>query len=97
MTGAEIDTLIALVEQGPLWDGDVPSKVGRDNLIERGLACRVIVAGNDGFTAATYLGRDTYREHFGTALGGKADTIAEARANRIARRAVLAAQGGKDA
>ena len=26
--------------------------------------------------------------------GGKADTIAEARANRIARRAVLAAQGG---
>lgn len=33
MTGAEKDTLIALVEQGPLWDGDVPSKVGRDALI----------------------------------------------------------------
>lgn len=29
MTGAEKDTLIALVEQGPLWDGDVPSKTGR--------------------------------------------------------------------
>ena len=40
MRGAELDTLIALVEQGPLWDGDLPSKTGRDCLIERGLAVR---------------------------------------------------------
>lgn len=26
LTGAEKDTLVALVEQGPLWDGDVPSQ-----------------------------------------------------------------------
>lgn len=32
MRGAELDTLVALVEQGPLWDGDLPSKTGRDCL-----------------------------------------------------------------
>jgi len=88
VTGAEIDTLVALVERGPLWDGDVPSKVGRDSLIDAGLAVRVVVSGQDGYTAATYRGRDAYKEHFGTALGGVADTLAEAKASRIARRAI---------
>jgi hypothetical protein len=45
MRGAELDTLIALVEHGPLWDGDLPSKTGRDCLIERGLAVRVVLSG----------------------------------------------------
>ena len=58
MTGAEKDTLIALVEAGPLWDGDVPSKAGRDALIASGLAARVIVRGEDGWQAATYAGHD---------------------------------------
>lgn len=93
MTGAELDTLVALVECGPLWDGDIPSKVGRDDLIERGLAVRVIVRMEDGYTAATYAGRDAYKEHYGTSLGGGADTLAEARANRIARRAIRSAGG----
>jgi len=88
MTGAEIDTLVALVERGPLWDGDVPSKSGRNDLIDRGFATRVVVAGCDGYTAATYAGRDAYKRHFGTALGGDADTIAEAKANRLARNAI---------
>ena len=61
MTGAEKDTLIALVEQGPLWDGDVPSKTGRDSLLARGLAVRVVVKGEDGWQAATYAGRDAYK------------------------------------
>lgn len=88
MDGAQIDTLVALVERGPLWDGDVPSKVGRDELIVAGLAVRIVVGGQDGYTAATYTGRDAYKAHFGTALGGVADTIGEAKANRIARRAI---------
>lgn len=88
MTGAEIDSLVALVERGPLWDGDVPSKRGRDELISKGLAARIVVAGDDGYTAATYKGRDAYKEHFGTALGGLADTIAEAKANRLAKIAI---------
>lgn len=53
LTGAEKDTLIALVEQGPLWDGDVPSKQGRDSLVRRGLAVKVVVKGEDGWQAAT--------------------------------------------
>ena len=102
MTGAELDTLVALVECGPLWDGDVPSKVGRDDLIRSGFAARIVMAGMDGYTAATYAGRDAYKRHFGSALGGDADTIAEAKANRLARRAIGNAnratgqEGGKD-
>lgn len=59
-----LDTLIALIERGPVWDGGIPSKIGRDVLIERGLAVRIISNGldgwGDGYTAATYLGRDVY-------------------------------------
>ena len=93
MIGAEIDTLVALVEHGPLFDGDVPSKSGRDDLIAKGLAARVLVKGEDGYTAATYRGRDAYKEHFGTSLGGVADTVAEAKANRIARAAMRGIKG----
>lgn len=82
MTGAENDTLIALVEQGPLWDGDVPSKVGRDALIAQGLAVRVVVKGEDGWQAATYAGRDAYKALY-PGPDGAADTIKEASANRM--------------
>lgn len=92
-SGAEIDTLIALVEHGPLWDGDVPSKCGRDDLIKDGLAVRILVNSEDGYTAATYRGRDAYKERYGTSLGGVADTVAEARANRLAMRAIKSATG----
>jgi hypothetical protein len=83
LTGAEIETLTALVEVGPLWDGDVPSKAGRDSLIDKGYAVRVIVKLEDGCTAATYLGRDAYKAHF----GGQ-DTMREAKAFRQASRAL---------
>jgi hypothetical protein len=86
MTSAQLDTLVALVERGPLWDGDVPSKSGRDELISSGLAVRVIAHAQDGYTAATYAGRDAYKKHF-----GNADTIDQARATRLARRAIRAA------
>lgn len=87
-SGAELDTLIALVERGPLDPGDLPSKAGRTALLDRGYAVMVLVNGQDGFTAATYKGRDAYTAHFGTSLGGQADTVAEAKANRIAQRAI---------
>ena len=90
MTGAEKDTLIALVEAGPLWDGDVPSKAGRDALIASGLAARVIVRGEDGWQAATYAGRDAYRQMF-PGPDGPADTIKEAKINRLTRRAIQSA------
>lgn len=70
------DTLIALVEQGPVWDGDIPSKRERDELVEQGLASRALVKGEDGFTVATYLGREHYCAMFGVA------TLSEAMAKR---------------
>lgn len=90
LSGTEVDTLVALVERGPLWDGDVPSKSGRDDLVERGYAVRVIVKGEDGWQAATYAGRDAYKDHFPCA-DGPADTIKEAHANRIALRTINSA------
>lgn len=77
MGAAERDTLIALIEQGPCWDGDVPSKAGRDALIANGLAIRCVSVGSDGYTAATYKGRDAYK-----ALFPGSSTIAEAMIRR---------------
>lgn len=91
LTGAEVDTLIALVERGPLWDGDVPSKCGRDGLIERGYAVRVVVKGEDGWQAATYAGRDAYKDRYPSA-DSPADTIKEARINRLALRTINSAR-----
>jgi hypothetical protein len=90
LNGGEIDTLVALVESGPLWDGDVPSKVARDSLIARGFAVRVVVKGEDGWQAATYAGRDAYKAHY-PGPDGPADTIREARINRALRRVINSA------
>lgn len=87
----ELDTLVALIERGPLWDGDVPSKRGRDALIEMGLAVRVVVGGEDGWQAATYTGRDVYKALF-SGPDGVADTIREARVNRHVRSAIRRAK-----
>lgn len=34
LSGAAIDTLYSLFLHGPTWDGNVPSKLGRDELVE---------------------------------------------------------------
>ncbi|MBP6564346.1 MAG: hypothetical protein KA200_01910 [Burkholderiales bacterium] len=88
LTGAEFDTLHGLVLNGPLWDGDVPSKSGRDSLIERGLAVRVVVRGEDGYTAATYAGRDAWKAQWPDPDGAPAGTMREANLNRLTRRAI---------
>ncbi len=92
LTAAEKDTLIALVERGPLWDGDVPSKQGRDSLVRRGLAAKVIVKGEDGWQAATYAGRDAYKALY-PGPDGPADTIKEAKVNRATQRTIRNASG----
>ena len=91
LTGAEAETLVALVEHGPLWDGDVPSKSGRDGLLQKGYAVRIVVKGEDGYQAATYAGRDAYKSRYPSA-DSAADTISEARANRVAARAINSAK-----
>ena len=90
LTSAEKDTLIALVESGPLFDGDVPSKQGRDSLIQRGFAVKLVVNGEDGYQAATYAGRDAYKALY-QGPDGPADTIKEAKANRTAHRTIARA------
>lgn len=54
------DTLIALVEKGPLHDGDIPSKSGRDGLVALGCAHRGLCDGEEGYNYATYLGVQLY-------------------------------------
>ncbi|MBR8248674.1 hypothetical protein [Burkholderia cenocepacia] len=87
LKGKHIDTLVALVEGGPLDDGDVPSKSARDELIGAGLAVRVVVKLQDGYTAATYAGREAYKEQF-----GNADSMREAQAFRQAGNAISRAR-----
>jgi len=55
------DTLTALYKRGPLEDGYVPSKSERDWLLEKGLAAKIIIKGEDGNQALTYLGRDVLK------------------------------------
>lgn len=40
LSGGEFDTLWCLFRNGPTWDGNIPSKAGRDDLYERGLIDR---------------------------------------------------------
>lgn len=40
LSGAATDTLLCMFLHGPTWDGDVPSKSGRDELVSLGLASR---------------------------------------------------------
>jgi hypothetical protein len=87
-SGFCFDTLCALIERGPVWDGNIPSKSGRNALIERGYAVRIINNGEEGFTAATPMGMQLYINH----VGGK--TLQEAIARRKANSAILKAKQG---
>lgn len=40
LSGAALDVMWCLFAHGPTWDGDVPSKSGRTELVELGLAER---------------------------------------------------------
>jgi hypothetical protein len=61
MDSGERDTLKAAWQNGPLWDGDVPSKTARDKLVFDGYIAKVVVKGQDGYNACTYLGHQAYR------------------------------------
>ena len=78
LTGGEIDTLVALVERGPLRDGGLPSKVGRDGLMALGFAAQVVIDQDYMQYAATNKGLEWYLNRY------KADNIKDGRTNRIA-------------
>lgn len=61
MSGAERDVLRAIFLRGPIEDGGVPSKSGRDTLLKHGYCTKVVVRGEEGYNACTYLGASAYR------------------------------------
>ena len=61
LDAAELDVLWCLFRNGAIWDGNIPSKSGRDRLIGRGLAFREngwTTMTVDGFHAAIAAGMD---------------------------------------
>lgn len=52
----ERDCIKACFLRGPLFDGDVPSKVSRNSLMEKGFIVKVVVKGEDGLNACTQKG-----------------------------------------
>lgn len=60
-TACSVTTLKALHENGPLFDGDIPSKSGLYSLIQYGCASKVIVRNKDGYNACTYKGSLAYK------------------------------------
>jgi hypothetical protein len=86
------DTLVALVERGPLEPGNVPSKGGLGELVQRGYAVQVVVKGDASHWAATPQGVQLYINHV---LPGK--TLSEAIAKRQADWAQGRAQRAIDA
>lgn len=50
------EQLWQLQKFGPCWDGDVISKVDRDELLHIGACAKVCVKGEQGFNACTYFG-----------------------------------------
>lgn len=56
LSAVQIETLRAIHDRGPLYDGDVPSKAIRDELLEMDLIEKVVVGGEQGFQACTYFG-----------------------------------------
>jgi hypothetical protein len=56
LTGGARSTLRACYSVGPLNDGDVPSKSGRDDLLSLDFAAKIIVKGLEGYNACTQKG-----------------------------------------
>jgi hypothetical protein len=62
LPGNARDTLTCLCKYGPTYDGDVPSQAGRDYLLARKMAAKIVLRDcTDGFQAATYLGAAVWR------------------------------------
>jgi hypothetical protein len=65
------EVLKQLLFQGPVWDGNVPSKRARDDLIDYGLATRCCFLGEQGYTAATYIAHAVFEQGGGVAIAKK--------------------------
>lgn len=75
LDGASLDTLHALIKVGPVWDGDLPSKAGRNKLVELGLAAKCVVKGRQGFQVATYRGWNVFHAQIDSEHGIAAQSV----------------------
>lgn len=71
LSSAQREVLRQLLFQGPVWDGNVPSKAARDDLIGYGLATRCCFMGEQGYTAATYIAYSVFKQGKGKSLPTK--------------------------
>ncbi|QQV92297.1 hypothetical protein MOC16_gp134 [Klebsiella phage vB_KpM_FBKp24] len=64
--GHVIGTMNQLIVDGPVYDGDILSKSGRDFLLMEDYAAKVVVKNEQGFTAMNYKGYHLHRlyHHF---------------------------------
>lgn len=63
-----LEQLSQLVINGPVWDGDVISKTDRNYLFDLKLAVKVMLIGEMGYTAATYMGGFVLQACFTTSV-----------------------------
>lgn len=61
MNGGERDCIYVAFKSGPLFDGDVPCKSGRNSLIQKGYMAKIVVNGEDGYNACTNKGAWAFR------------------------------------
>jgi hypothetical protein len=61
LSSAEVEVLKACFKHGPLFDGDVPSKNAKWELITKGFLVQVVVRGEDGYNACTHKGAQACR------------------------------------
>ncbi len=64
--GHVIGTMNQLIVDGPVYDGDIHSKSGRDFLLMEDYAVKVVVKNEQGFNAMNHKGWDLHRlyHHF---------------------------------
>jgi len=55
------EVMSACRKEGPLFDGDVPSKSHRDDLVKIGAVAKVWANGDQGYNALTYYGGELLR------------------------------------
>lgn len=71
LNSGQREVLKRLLFQGPVWDGNVPSKTARDDLIGYGLATRCCFLGEQGYTAATYAAYSVFDQGKGAPIKKK--------------------------
>lgn len=56
LSNTDIECLVSICNEGPLYDGDVLSKTSRDNLLRLNFVTKVVVKSIDGMNGCTSLG-----------------------------------------